>query len=437
MNIIVAGLNHKSAPIDIREKLAFDADDTIKALGELKSKFGNMEFALLSTCNRVELYGVGSSSAEAGTLDGEELVKFLLKFHNLALDDFQEFMYIHRGIDAVRHLLTVTSSLDSMVVGESQIIAQVKESYALACSIKSTGKVLNRLFHSAFATGKKVHTTTSISSGRVSVAGVAVELATQLFADISSAKVVVIGAGEMSELLVQHFLHIKSKDITVVNRSYDRRLEMANRYGIKGRKWEDLEEQLVAADIAVAAATVQDYLFEKKSFSEIAAKRRGTLLIIDIAVPRNFAPKINELEDVYLYSVDDLSEVVEQNRKLRQEDMSKGVRIIDEGVSRFMDWFRAKDIGPLIGQMRQEFAQISQKELDKFFGGRRQGADCKATADAMVKRIVNRLLHCVIKNVDVVAQKHGSAEATKLVSGIVREAEEMSSDPDDNEETLS
>lgn len=437
MNIIVAGLNHKSAPIDIREKLAFDSADTIKALRELKSKFSDMEFALLSTCNRVELYGVGLSSGEAGVLDGEELIKFLLEFHNLGPEDFQEFMYVHRDIDAVRHLLTVASSLDSMIVGESQIIAQVKESFALACSTKSTGKVLNRLFHSAFATGKKVHTTTSISSGRVSVAGVAVELAMQLFADISSAKIVVIGAGEMSELLVQHFLHIKSRDITVINRSYDRGLDMATRYGVKGGKWEDIEEQLITADIVVSAAAAQDYLFERKAFRKIAAKRRGTLLIIDIAVPRNFAPKINELEDVYLYSVDDLSEVVEQNRKIRQEDMSKGIRIVDKSVASFMGWFRAKDIGPLIGQMRQEFAQISQKELDKFFGGRRQEADCKATAETMVKRIVNRLLHCVIKNVDVVAQKHGSAEAAKLVNGIVQEAEEISSGADDNEDALS
>ena len=439
MNIIVAGLNHKSAPIDIREKLAFDADDTIKALRELKSKFSDLEFALLSTCNRVELYGVGPASAEAGALDGDELIKFLLGFHNLGPDGFQEYMYIHQDADAVRHLLTVASSLDSMIVGESQIIAQVKESFSIACSTKSTGKVLNRLFHCAFATGKKVHTTTSISSGRISVAGVAVELAMQLFADICSAKVVVIGAGEMSELLVQHFLHINCKDITVVNRTYDRGMDMANRYGIKGRKWEDLQEQLIAADIVVAAAATQDYLFERKSFRKIVDKRRGTLLIIDIAVPRNFAPKINKLEDVYLYSVDDLSEVVEQNRKIRQEDISKGIRIINKSVAGFMDWFRAKDIGPLIGQMRQEFAQISQKELDRFFGGRRRDADCKATAEAMVKRIVNRLLHCVIKNVDTVAQKHGSAEATKLVNSIVREAEEISSDlnNNDNEDTSS
>jgi glutamyl-tRNA reductase len=332
----------------------------------------------------------------------------------------------------------VASSLDSMVVGESQIIAQVKESYSVACRSKSTGKILNRLFHCGFATSKKVHTITSISNGRVSVAGVAVELAMQLFADVSSAKTVVIGAGEMGELLVQHLLHVGCKDIVVVNRSYERALDIAARYGIRGRKWEELHEQLVAANIVIASAAVQDYLFEKNSFREITNKRRAAaLLIIDIAVPRNFEPTINELEDVYLYSIDDLSNVVEQNRKAREKDITEGIQIVEESVTDFMDWFRARDIGPLIGQMRQRFTQISQKELDRFFVGVGDNASGRQAAESMMKRIVNRLLHCIIKNVDVVAQKHGPAEAAKLIDSIVRQAEEISSGLDSNEETSS
>jgi len=437
MNIIVAGLNHKSAPIDIRERLAFDADDTIIALKELKNRFSDAEFVLLSTCNRVELYSISGPSSDIGGLYGKEMARFLSEFHGLAPDDFQEFVYVYRGSDAVRHLLMVASSLDSMVVGESQIIAQVKESYSLACGAKTTGKILNRLFHCGFATSKKVHTTTSISNGRVSVAGVAVELAMQLFADVSSAKAVIIGAGEMGKLLVQHLLHVGCRDIVIVNRSYERALDMAEHYGVKGLKWEELHEQLIAADIVIASAAVQDYLFEKNSFRKIVDKRRGTLLIIDIAVPRNFEPAINELENVYLYSIDDLSEVVEQNRKTREDDISKGMQIVEASVANFMDWFRARDIGPLVGQMRQRFAQIGQKELDRFFAGLRQDAPCREAAESMVKCIVNRLLHCVIKNVDIVAQKHGPAEAAKLVDSIVRQAEEISSGLDNNEDTKS
>ena len=431
MKIVVVGLNHKSAPIDIREKLAFDATQTMAALRQLKNRFGQAEFVLLSTCNRVEMYSAGS--AKGGVTPGE-LTKFLSEFHNVPLEDFRDLLYIHSDEDAVRHLLTVASSLDSMVVGEAQIIGQVKESYRIACSAKSTGKVLNRLFHCAFATSKKIHTTTSISSGRVSIAGVAVELAMQLFADISSAKVVVIGAGEMGELLVQHLFQVGCKNITIVNRSLQRGLNMAKRYGIVVRKWEELTEQLIDANIAIASAATQDYLFKKNSFKKIISGRRGgSLLIIDIAVPRNFEASVNEIEDVYLYSVDELSEVAEQNRKAREEDIAKGMHIIYEEVGDFMDWFRARDIGPLIGQLKEKFDRITQDELEWFFVGGRQDASCRDVMESMVKRIVYKLLHCVIKNVNSVAKEHGPAEAAKLVDSIVQQAEEISSKLNDKE----
>ena len=366
-----------------------------------------------------------------------EIAKFLSEFHNVALEEFEDFLYVHNEEDAVKHLLTVASSLDSMMVGEAQIIGQVKESYRLACAAKSTGKVLNRLFHCAFATSKKIHTTTSISGGRVSVAGIAVELIMQLFADILAAKVVVIGAGEMGELLVRHLLHVGCKNITIVNRSYERGLSVAKRYGVTARKWEGLEEQLIGANIAIASAAVQDYLFKKDSFKKIMDSRRErTLLIIDVAVPRNFEPSINEIDDVYLYSVDDLSDVVEQNRKARGEDIAKGMQIISENVTDFMDWFGAREIGPLIGRMKEKFGQIGQNELERFFVRARQDASCRGMMEIMVKRVVNKLLHCVIKNVSVVAKEHGPAEAAKLVDSIVRQAEEISSEPSDNKENM-
>jgi len=423
MKIVVVGLNHKTAHIDIRERLAFDSEQTLRALRELKNRFCEAEFVLLSTCNRVELY---CASKRMGGVMAREIAKFLSEFHNVVLEEFEDFLYVHNEEDAVKHLLTVASSLDSMVVGEAQIIGQVKESYRLACAAKSTGKVLNRLFHCAFATSKKIHTTTSLSSRRVSLAGIAVELTMQLFADILAAKVVVIGAGEMGELLVRHLLHEGCKNITIVNRSYERGLSVAKRYGIEAREWEELAEQLIGANIVIASAATQNYLFKKDSFKKIMDNRReGALLIIDVAVPRNFEPSVNEIENVYLYSVDELSEVAEQNRKAREEDITKGMQVICENVTEFMDWFRAREIGPLIGQMKEEFARISQNELERFFVGARQEASCRKVMEVMVNRIVNKLLHCVIKNVNVVAKKHGPAEAAKLVDSIVRQAEEI------------
>ena len=432
MKIAVVGLNHKSAPIDIREKLAFDSQRTLKALRQLKDTFREAEFVLLSTCNRVELYCAGKCR---GGPSPEDLAKFLAAFQDVKLEDFQAFLYVYNDEESVRHLLTVASSLDSMVVGEPQIIGQVKESYHLACTAKSTGKVLNRLFHCAFSTSKKILTTTSLSSGRVSVAGVAVELATQLFEDISSAKVVVIGAGEMGELLVQHLFQAGCRNITVINRSHQRGLEMANRYGLAAQKWDDLAEQLIDANIIVASAATRDYLFRKDACKRIIDQRRGlALLVIDIGVPRNFEPSVNEIDDVYLYSIDDLSDVVEQNRKAREEDITKGMHIVRQNAAEFMDWFRARDIGPLIGRMKEKFGQISQNELERFFVGARAEASCREVMEAMVHRVVNKLLHCVIKNVDVVAREHGPAEAAKLVDSIVEQAEQISAEPKSNKD---
>jgi len=425
MKILVVGLNHKTAAIDIRERLAFDADRTLD----------EAEFVLLSTCNRVELY---CACRRTEAIDPETIAKFFSEFHNIDVTEFRSFMYFYNDGDAVRHLLMVASSLDSMVVGEPQIIGQVKDSFRLACSVQSTGKVLNRLFHCAFTAGKKVYATTSISQGRVSVAGVAVELAKQIFADISSAKVVVIGAGEMGELIVQHLLKTGCKGITIVNRSYERALDMARRFSVSVGKWEELQENLIDADIVISSAAGTDFLFNKTTFEKIVGqRRRGTLLIIDIAVPRNFEPSVNEIEDVYLYSIDDLSEVVSQNRKAREEDMAGAMEIIEESVAEFMDWFGARDIGPLIGRMKEKFTQISQNELERFFAGARKDADCKEALEMMVNRVVNKLLHCVIKNIDTVAKENGTAEAARLVDSIVQRAEEIASESDSSDESES
>jgi glutamyl-tRNA reductase len=365
----------------------------------------------------------------------DDLMKFLSEFHHIPRQEFQEYLYIHSDEDAVRHLLIVASSLDSLIVGEAQIIGQVKESYRLACTAQSTGKILNRLFHCSFNTGKKVHTITSISQGRISVAGVAVELVKQLFVNISSAKAVVIGAGEMGELLVQHLLKTGCRDINVINRSYDRALNLAKRHKVTAQKWDDLQKQLQDADIIIASAAVKDYLYTKKSFIRIMNDRLNRqVLIIDIAVPRNFEPSVSEIDNVHLYSIDDLSEVAGKNRKAREEDITAGMEIVHEDVTTFMDWLGAKEIGPLIGQLEEKFIQISRYEMERFFVGVRQEAPCREVLEMMVNRIVNKLMHCVIKNVDTVAKENGPTEATKLINTIVRQAEAITSGSGQNKD---
>jgi len=427
MSIIALGLNHKSALVEVREQLAFDSQETAAALRQLRGIDPQAEFVLLSTCNRVELYCAGERGAEE---TAGRLVAFLADFHGVDPEKFRSSLYVHEEEDAVRHLLMVSSGLDSMVLGEAQILGQVKESYRLACGAKTSGKVLNRLFHCAFSTAKKVHTDTSISNGRVSVAGVAVELALQLFANLARAKVLVIGAGETGELVVRHLLKAGCAEITVVNRSYERGADLAARCGIVAGKWEELGPQIERANIVISSTATQQYLYTREIFRRSVNRRGvGSLLIIDVGVPRNFDPSINEIEDVYLYSMDELKEVAEQNLKAREEDFTSGLEIVYANSAEFMDWLHAKDIGPLVGRMKAEFRQIGRNELERFFAGLRLDASCRGPMEAMVNRVVNKLMHCVIKNVGTVARETGPAEAAKLVDAILRQAREISCEP--------
>lgn len=428
MGVIVVGLNHKVAPLVVREELAFDAAQVPIALGRLKQAHPKAEFVLLSTCNRVEIYCASEVLPERMASD---LIGFLSDFHGIVSKKFEPYVYTHSDEEAVRHLLLVSAGIDSMVVGEAQILGQVKESYRQACAAKTTGKILNRLFHCAFSTAKSVHTTTSISIGRVSVAGVAVELAMQLFANLARARVVVIGAGETGELVVQHLLKAGCTDVTVVNRSHGRGLDLGRRCQIAVKRWEELSEQIGQANIVISSAATPDYLYDRASFEATVRRRgRGTLLVIDIGVPRNFEPAINEIEGVYLYSVDELKHVAEQNLKARQADIKNGLEIVYANAADFMEWFHAKDIGPLIGRMQAEFRKVGHNELDRFFVGPRHEASCRGTMEAMVNRVVNKLLHCVIKNVNLVANEAGPTEAARLVDTILQQARELACKPE-------
>ena len=429
MKIIAVGLNHKSAPIDIREKLYFSTDQANEALIQLKKSFPGSEFVLLSTCNRVELY---CACKRTGSPYHEEIAKFLADFHKIDLNEFHDSLYFYSDEDVVRHLLTVACGLDSMVLGEDQILGQVKESYKLATSVKSTGKILNRLFHCAFFTSKKVHANTGVSDGRISVAGVAVELAKKLFDEITKSKTVIIGAGEMGELLIKHLLHVGCSDITVINRSYDRGKVIAQRRGIKAAQWEELNASISDADIVVSSVSAQEHLFDKPGFQKIMQKRpEKSLLVIDISVPRNFEPGVEQIENVHLYSIDELSGTARENLKMREDDITRGMQIISEETSDFMDWFQTMEVGPLIGKMKRQFGQISSNELEHFFIGSRQEAPCREVLEMMVNRIVNKLLHCVISNVETMAKKDSPNEAARLVRNIVQQAEKISSETEE------
>ncbi len=426
MKIVVIGLNHKSAPIQIRERLSFNKTQATDLLNQLREQYPEAEFALLSTCNRVELYTV--SDLDGWTQDNE-LIDFLARVKSFTTEEFKEHLYIHVGEDAVKHLLTVTSGLDSLVLGESQILGQVKDCYKMACENHTAGKVLNRLFHSAFSSSKEVHTSTAISAGRVSVAGVAIELAMQLFSDIKQAHALVVGAGQMGELLVKHLRHVGCEHITIVNRSLCKAQSMAAKHGVQALPWEALEGQFAVSDIVVGSASVEQVLFDKPSFKQIAkARRNRTLLIIDIAVPRNFDPAIGELQNMYLFSVDDLSSVAQQNIDAREHDIATGLTVVQENMREFMEWFAVRDLGPQIGQLKAALSQISQKELDRFFVGARENASCRNVLNPMVNRVVNKILFCFIKYINTTAKEKGIAEAKNVVKQIVTQAGQITAE---------
>lgn len=424
MQIILIGINHKTAAVDVRERLACTAEQVCGALTQLKAIYPDAEFALLSTCNRVECYAVVNKTTGP---KADDLAKWLADFREVEFTAIEELLYTKTNEDAVTHLFTVTSSLDSMVIGENQITAQVKESYKRACQCQTAGKVLNRLFHEAFRTTKEIITQTSISNRRVSVAGVAVGLARQLFSDIQSAKIVIAGAGQMGELLVEHFRHEQCRDITVVNRSRQRGCQLAEKHDVHETSWEQLDREIAQANIIVGAASAPEgYLFSKDRLKSVMAGRRNqSLLIIDITVPRSFDPRVGKLENVYLYSIDDLAQVAEDNIKLREGDLEQAIEIICDSVSAFMDWFQIRDVGPVIGQIKVAFEQIREIELDKFFVGPRHEAGCRELMEASMGRIVNKLCHCVIKNIDILSKEHGPEEAEKFAHHILENAKQI------------
>jgi glutamyl-tRNA reductase len=364
MNILVVGLNHKSAPVEIREQLAFNASRLVEALDQFRQSFPSSEVVILSTCNRVELYAC--SPKTSSELTGETLLDFLARFHGLEKARFRENMYVHQNLEAVRHLFIVTSSLDSMVLGESQILAQVKEAYGTACSQEATGKVFHQFFQQALNVAKEVHTHSKIAQGKVSISSVAVEFAEKIFQDFSDKTVFIIGAGEMAELVLKSLVEEGAKTVLVSNRSYDRAEALANEYGGKAVRFDSLAGELAKADIVISSTSAPHYVLHPEHVREAMRRRRGNpMFLIDIAVPRDINPEVGQIENVYLYNIDDLQGVVSQNVEERTREMEKCRAMVEEEVEEFMAWMEEMKIGPAIAHLRHHFHTVGKEELER------------------------------------------------------------------------
>ena len=421
MSILVVGLNHKSAPVEVREKLAFNPNSINTALSLFSQKYQdqNAEIVILSTCNRVELY----ISSQDGAIKVEDVFSFLADFHKIELTAFSSYMYHYKDDRAVNHLFFVTSSLDSMVLGESQILSQVKEAYTTAAMEEATGKILNQLFQQALNAAKIVHTRTSIGKRKVSISSVAVEFAEKIFQDFAGKIVLVVGAGEMCELLLKHLYEEGARTFIVANRTYERAEELANEYHGQAIKYELLGEYLEKADIVITSTSAPHYVIHADQVKEAIKHRRGNpMFLIDIAVPRDIEPDVANIDNVYLYNIDDLQSVVSQNIDERNGEVEKCRVLIEEEVEHFMARLEEMKIEPAITHLRNHFHTIGKEELDRLKPKLKNvdNGDWEQVIYTM-ERTINKLLHHPAKVAKQEAKNGGGyryVETIKKLFGI-------------------
>ena len=361
MDLVLVGLNHKTAPVEVRERIAFTEEQLHPALKRLQTEFGLQEGMIISTCNRVEVLAHGEKSQEQII---ESVKEFLYSSHALEPRFLEDYLYSHLQGDAVRHIFRVASSLDSMVVGEPQILAQVKQAYAAACQAESVGTYLKDLIPRTFFVAKKVRSSTRIGASAVSISSVAVELARKIFGDLRGKSTLLLGAGEMGELAARSLLDSGISQVFVTNRTPQRSEAMAAQLLGKAVPFRDLETYLTQADIVLVCTGSTSLLLDKNGLEEIIKRRRyRPLFIIDISFPRNIDPHVNELENVFLYDIDDLQSVINANIRQRCEEAETAENIVQTEVAKYMSQLSTRGTGPLITALRHRIEEICLKEL--------------------------------------------------------------------------
>jgi len=389
-DIILIGINHKTAPVELRECMAFSKDESSTALDVLRRISTIHEALLYSTCNRVELLMVTDDRNHAiGAAK-----KFISDFNKIPITEFESSLYVHENDEAVRHLFRVAASLDSMVVGEPQILGQIKEAYRGAAQAKSAGVILNRLMHRAFFVAKRVRTETGIGDRAVSISYAAVELARKIFGSLEGKRVLLIGAGEMAELAVEHLIRNQVSETLVANRTFENGLELSRRFNGKAIRFEEIAEHLRTVDIIISSTGAPGFVITRDIVKPvIRARRSRPLFFIDIAVPRDIDPEINRLDNSYVYDIDDLKGIIEENIEDRQKEAVKGERIIDEAVIRFREWHEALDVVPTIVALRGKLEAMAETEIKRTVQSQGMTAEASQALQRMMGSFINKVLH--------------------------------------------
>lgn len=391
MPLMVLGLSHKTAPVEVRERLAFPEKKLEEPLLQLKGRSGIREDVILSTCNRVEIYSDVEEPSNAEFF----LKEFLASYHQLPLSQIDDYLYCHAGADCVYHAFKVASSIDSMLVGEVQILGQLKDAYTIARSHDCTGPILNQLFERAFFVAKKVRSETGIARSAVSVSYAAVELAKKIFGDLTDKSVMLVGAGEMAELAARHLLSQGVKTVVVSNRTFQRAVELAQELKGSAIRFEHFVRELIRTDIVISSTGAPHYIIKKNDVKEaIRARKNRPLFFIDIAVPRDVDPEVNDMDNVYLYDIDDLESVIQHNIKEREREAQKADAIIKEEVEKFLKWQASLDIVPTIVSLREKLETIRTAEMVKAVSRLKNLSEEEQQAiEAMTSAIINKILH--------------------------------------------
>ena len=387
--IILLGVNHKTTPVEVREKMAISGGYE-QPLTELKRIEAIRECYLLSTCNRVELLLVAEP--------GEQLIDNILAFlfgDRVQREKCLEYLYIYYDRDAVHHLFMVSASLDSMIVGEAQILGQLKEAYRHAAKLNCTGTLLNRLLHKAFSVAKRVRTETAIGSSAVSISYAAVQLAKKIFGNLKDKKVLLIGAGEMAELAAEHLVGQGVAEVVVANRTLSRGMELAKRFHGRAVSFDELLGQLEQVDIIISSTGSPTIILRQADVRPVMrARRNRPLFFIDIAVPRDLDPDLNDMENVYLYDIDDLSSVVDMNRSEREREAVKAARIVDEMTLSFQRWMDGMSVTPTILALRRKADGICRSEMEKTLPRLAAlSGEEKQAIEVMLSAITAKMLH--------------------------------------------
>ncbi|MGA2497150.1 MAG: glutamyl-tRNA reductase [Tepidisphaeraceae bacterium] len=394
--LLLVGLNHTTAPLEIREKLVFSGQQRNLALQAFRQEFHEAEAVLLSTCNRVELY-VGRALHSHPRDD--EMIEFLAAYHGLPAAEVLPHFYRKTGTDVVTHLFSVAASLDSMVLGETQIIGQVRDAYEIAQRESAVAGILNPLFQRAIGVGKQVISQTSLAEGHVSVASVAVDYAKRIFDHFADKAVLSIGAGKMATLVLQSFQILKPGKLLVCNRDSFKAAELAARFAGTPVAYDDLAKHLVSADVVITSTGAPRAIITREMFEPIHRQRRyRPVFLIDIALPRNIDPAVGDMENVYLYNIDDLQQVVSSAHSLRASAVTAAREIIGKQVEEFLSSQRSRQLGPLIETLYQRYHDMAMEEVSRTVRKLGQGGNGeRERLEELARRIVNKLLHDPVK----------------------------------------